>query len=103
MEFWNHVMNHDDRRAREMMAVPRFGEGNVESTKPLTLAGYAAGDPITCYVEPTEVGSKLVPMPLFLDVDHYVNVPLEETYMAAYVGVPSRWKRVIEGRRVAGH
>ncbi len=25
------------------------------------------------------------------------NVPLEETYMAAYRGVPRRWKRVPRG------
>ena len=27
-------------------------------------------------------------MPLFLEPEIYVNVPLEETYMAAYRGVP---------------
>jgi hypothetical protein len=25
-----------------------------------------------------------------------VNVPLERTYLAAYEGLPQRWKRVIE-------
>lgn len=28
---------------------------------------------------------------------HYINVPLEATYLGAYEGVPQRWKRVIEG------
>jgi hypothetical protein len=64
--------------------------------KPLTLAAYAASGSVTCYVEPTAVGAALIPMPLFLDPGHYVNVPLEPTYMAAYEGVPRRWKRVIE-------
>jgi hypothetical protein len=65
--------------------------------KPLTLAGYSSGQVVTCYVEPTAVGTVLIPMPLFLTPERYVNVPLEETYLRAYEGVPQRWKRVIEG------
>jgi hypothetical protein len=65
--------------------------------KPLTLAGYSSGQVVTCYVEPTAVGTELIPMPLFLTPDRYVNVPLEPTYLGAYEGVPQRWKRVIEG------
>jgi hypothetical protein len=66
--------------------------------KPLTLSAYNAGT-VTCYVEPTAVGSALVDMPLFLTSQRYVNVPLEQTYMAAYEGVPKRWKTVIEAMR----
>ena len=69
--------------------------------KPLAVAAYASGvkaeRPITCYVEPTSVGTALTDMPLFLDPDHYVNVPFESTYRGAYAGVPRRWQRVIEG------
>lgn len=65
--------------------------------KPLTLAAYVAAGAVICYVEPTSVGAELIPMPLFLDPGHYINVPLEETYLGAYEGVPQRWKRVIEG------
>ncbi len=50
---------------------------------------------MTCYVEPTAVGTSLIDMPLFLTPDRYVNVPLEKTYLAAYDGLPQRWKRVI--------
>ncbi|HEX6985222.1 MAG TPA: DUF4058 family protein [Planctomycetaceae bacterium] len=64
--------------------------------KPLTLAAYSAGAFKTAYVEPTAVGDRLIDMPLFLDPGHYVPVPLEETYMAAWRGVPQRWRRVIE-------
>ena len=68
--------------------------------KPLTLAAYVAGAPFRgstqCYVEPTAVGTPLIDMPLFLDPGHYINVPLEPTYLAAYEGVPRRWKAVIE-------
>lgn len=66
--------------------------------KPLTLAAYAAGALLRCYVEPLAAGDALVDMPLFLDAAHYVNVPLEQTYGAAWEGVPQRWQRVIEGR-----
>lgn len=66
--------------------------------KPLTLAAYVAGTGGECYVEPTAVNTPLIDMPLFLDPGHYVNVPLESTYLAAYEGVPRRWKTVIEGQ-----
>jgi len=41
----------------------------------------------------------LIEMPLFLEPEIYINVPLEETYVAAYRGVPQRWKRVLEDKR----
>lgn len=65
--------------------------------KPLTLAAYVAGVGPECYVEPVAAGMPLPEMPLFLTPEWYVDVPLEETYMAAYRGVPERWRRVIEG------
>ena len=64
--------------------------------KPLTLAAYAMGRGPTAYVEPIAVGTVLPDMPLFLDPGYYVNVPLEQTYMAAWRGVPERLRRVIE-------
>lgn len=39
-------------------------------------------------------------MPLFLEPEAYVNVPLEATYQGAYHGVPGRWKRVLESPTV---
>jgi len=65
--------------------------------KPLTLVAYEAKDAPTAYIEPIAVGSLLPDMPLFLDAGWYVNVPLEQTYMQAWRGVPERWRRVIEG------
>jgi hypothetical protein len=64
--------------------------------RPLTLASYCAKTPITAYVEPLSIGHTLPDMPLFLTPDHYIYVPLEATYMAAWRGVPQRWRRVIE-------
>jgi hypothetical protein len=72
------------------------GRYELPPDKPLTLAAYAAAGAVTCYVEPTSVGTMLVDMPLFLTPGRYVNVPLERTYLAAYQGLPQRWKRVIE-------
>jgi len=66
--------------------------------EPLTLAAYSAGPIKRAYVEPTAVGRELIEMPLFLEPEIYINVPLEETYMAAYRGVPQRWKRVLDER-----
>jgi hypothetical protein len=65
--------------------------------KPLTLVAYAAGQPKRAFIEPVAVGDVLIDMPLFLEPEAYVNVPLEATYQAAYRGVPQRWKRVLEG------
>ena len=64
--------------------------------EPLTLAAYMAGPVKRAYIEPTAVGRELIDMPLFLEPEFYVNVPLEQTYMEAYRGVPQRWKRVLD-------
>jgi hypothetical protein len=66
--------------------------------RPLTLAAYSAGEIPTAYVEPIAVGTVLPEMPLFLEPDWYVNVPLERTYQAAWRGMPDRWRKVIEGQ-----
>src|SRR5262249_14116355 len=65
--------------------------------KPLTLAAYTAGVLPRGYVEPAGVGDALPDMPLFLDQDYYVRVPLEATYQAAWLGMPRHDRRVLEG------
>ena len=62
----------------------------------LTLVAYEAKRAPTAYVEPTAVGATLPNMPLFLESGWYIGVPLEETYLQAWRGVPERWRRVIE-------
>jgi hypothetical protein len=69
----------------------------LPAAAPLTLAAYSAGPVKRAYVEPTAVGRELIEMPLFLEPEVYVNVPLEATYRAAYRGVPQRWRQVLEG------
>jgi Protein of unknown function (DUF4058) len=72
----------------------------LPSDEPLTLASYAAGSDIDAFVEHLAVGADLPDMPLFLRPDRYVNVPLEATYQAAYRGLPSFWRKVLEGEEV---
>ncbi len=64
----------------------------------LTLAAYPADRLPSAYVEPIGVGTELPEMPLFLTSDHYVNVPLEPSYMQAFRGVPSIYREVLERR-----
>lgn len=64
--------------------------------KPLTLAAYTADEIPRAYVQPVAVGDVLSPMPLFITPEVYVNVPLEETYEAAYRSVPERWRKVLD-------
>jgi hypothetical protein len=68
----------------------------LPSDEPLTLVAYSAGSRKRAYIEPTAVGRALIDMPLFLTEDAYVPVPLEATYLAAYRGVPRRWREVLE-------
>ncbi|MCE9534658.1 MAG: DUF4058 family protein [Planctomycetes bacterium] len=76
----------------------QMGDHSYEAPpgKPLTLVSYVAMPIGTAYVEAVAVGDSMPPMPLFLDEGHYVNVPLEETYAAAYRSFPRRWKPDLE-------
>src|SRR5262249_27805978 len=65
--------------------------------KPLTLAADAAGPGPTAYVEPVAVGNVLPDTPLFLYPEQYINVPLQATYDAAYLGVPRYYRQILEG------
>jgi trans-aconitate 2-methyltransferase len=66
--------------------------------EPFTLASYRwDGNEPEAFVEPVGVGRLLIDMPLFLDAERYVNVPLERTYLDAYRGMPAYWRGVLEG------
>jgi hypothetical protein len=64
--------------------------------QPLTVVAYGYGPPIAAYVEPVAVGDVLPDMPLFLERDRYVPIPLELTYQTAFNVQPLRWRRVLE-------
>jgi hypothetical protein len=75
------------------------GRGFVlPESRRLSLAAYMAERLPEAFVEPVAVGQELPEMPLFLAAGWYVNVPLERTYAAAYAGLPSVVKDVLEGR-----
>ena len=62
----------------------------------LTLASYVAERPPHAYLENLAVGAALVSMPLFLDPDRYIYLPLEATYHSAYRVMPAVWRQVLE-------
>jgi hypothetical protein len=64
--------------------------------KPLSLAAYDSGLTVRAYVVGVAVGEMLADMPLFLEPEQAVDVPLERTYTAAFAEVPRRWRRVLE-------
>jgi hypothetical protein len=64
--------------------------------EPLTLASYVAGRAPEAYLEHLAFGSPLAEMPLFLNPDRYINVPLETTYMTSYRGMPGFWREALE-------
>ena len=41
-------------------------------------------------------------MPLFLNFERYVNLPLESTYESAFQGMPAFWRGVLENKRSPG-
>jgi hypothetical protein len=63
---------------------------------PLTLVSYECWLTTRAYIEPVAVGSVLPDMPLYLEPDVYVLIPLEATYQAAFAEVPRRWRSVLE-------
>ena len=68
------------------------------SDRPLTLVGYESALNVKAYVEPLAVGDELIDMPLYLEPDGYVLVPVETTYTRAFEAMPRRWRSVVEGQ-----
>lgn len=71
---------------------------DLPEDEPLTLAAYAAGLNVEVFLEHVGVGRVLPEMPLFLQTDRYINVPLEPTYQGAFEGLPQFWRNVLEGQ-----
>lgn len=74
-------------------------EGDVfhlPSDRRLTLTAYECDLTTRAYIEPFAVGQPLPDMPLFLEPNGYVLVPLEATYQSAFSIQPQRWRRVLE-------
>lgn len=58
----------------------------------LTLVAYSAGLVKRAFIEPTTTENALPEMPLFLETERYVPVPLEAAYQSAFEAVPKRWQ-----------
>jgi hypothetical protein len=71
---------------------------DLPSAESLTLVSYAAGTKIEAFIEHLAIGASLPDMPLFLNPQRYVNVPLEKTYQAAFEGMPKYWRNVLEAK-----
>jgi Protein of unknown function (DUF4058) len=67
----------------------------VPPARPLTLVAYECGPMTRAYIETIAVGEPLPDMPLFLEPEAHILVPLEATYRSAWDTVPARWQRVI--------
>ena len=82
----------------EVWSLVEESEEGEESTSVAgrTLASYVAGPPVEAYLADLSVGSSLPEMPLFLQVDRYINAPLEPTYQAAFAGEPEFWRNILE-------
>lgn len=63
---------------------------------PLTIVSYQVEPTKTAFVEPISFGTSLPTMPLFLEADFYVNLPLEPTYQATWNALPKELKRLVE-------
>lgn len=72
------------------------GGFDLPANRPFTLVAYLAEQLPEAYVEPIAVRMELPEMPVFLNSDSYVSVPLEKTYMEAYRGVPRIVREVID-------
>jgi hypothetical protein len=71
-------------------------ESNSPAGQPLTLAAYETALTVRAYVRQVAVGDALPEMPLFLEPNGCVQVPLEATYQTAFASMPRRWRRVLE-------
>ncbi len=62
----------------------------------LTIVAYQAGPIKTAYIEPIAIGSPLPKMPLFLQGDYYVELPLETTSTETWDVLPNELKRLVD-------
>jgi hypothetical protein len=68
--------------------------------KPLSVAAFDAGEPLTAYVERVAVGDPLPDAPLFLAPGWYVNLPLEKIYQSSWDVTPEPIRDILCGASV---
>lgn len=67
----------------------------LAADQPLTMVAYECDLVTQAYIETVAVGQTLPDMPLFLEPNGCVMVPLEETYATAFTAMPKRWQTVL--------
>jgi len=65
---------------------------HLPKDKPLTTVAYECDVVTRAYIEPLAVGDPLPEMPLFVEPNGCVTVPLESTYETAFAKMPRRWR-----------
>jgi hypothetical protein len=65
-------------------------------SKPLTIVSYQVDPLETAYIEPIAVGDRLPDVPLFLDGEAHILVPLEETYQTTWHVLPAEFRKLVE-------
>jgi hypothetical protein len=75
------------------------GDFALPKDKPLTCVSYVGYPGAEVYLEPVAVGEKLPEMPVFLNRDVYVLVPLDDTYRSAWEAVPAIWQEALTARK----
>jgi Protein of unknown function (DUF4058) len=69
---------------------------HLPESKPLTLVSYECELVTRAQGESVAVGDVLPNMPLFLEPNGCIMVPLESTYMTAFNLLPRRWRDVLQ-------
>jgi hypothetical protein len=64
--------------------------------EPVQLASYLAGIQPEAYIDCVAFGQQLPAMPVFLNADRYVSVPLEPTYDQAFRGLPAIYRQALD-------
>jgi hypothetical protein len=70
--------------------------GRDLSQSDAAIVSYVAAPDAKAYIQPVKRHAALPAAPLFLDDERYVNLPLEQTYNAAFAGMPARWRDVLQ-------
>jgi hypothetical protein len=68
----------------------------LPADKRLTFVAYECDLITTAFIELLAVGDALPEMPLFLEPNGCVQVPLEATYQTAFAVMPRRWRDALE-------
>jgi Protein of unknown function (DUF4058) len=69
---------------------------HLPADEPMTLVAYECDLTTRAYIETTAVGQLLPDMPLFLEPNGCIMVPLEATYNNAFAVMPRRWQAVLD-------